>query len=457
MADNITHGLAAALLAQAGFQQRYGAIATVALVVGSELPDIDALFKLAGPVAGFVHHRGITHSILGGLVLALLGAAGFWSVRRTQPYWRLVWLVYIGVLLHIGMDYLTSYGTQIFLPFNARHYTSDTVFIVDYCYTAIMITGLLLVRMVRQQFQTHYQATACAWLLAGAVCWVAAPHLAGHTLGWLTWPQLGLWLTLGSAGLLAGLAHWRTHHPPWQPPYGTRGVLWLLCGLGLWLCTPYAVPRSLVLMAQQAAGRHFMTWAAIVLCGAWLSKHWQARRAVVFGRLGIGALATYVALCGLSNEVVKRHMAQALGPQMNLVRRLSALPLPGGGAFHWRAIAETDTTYLVSRVSLMPRTITQPQSIAKGTDNQVIRDPSRYRLVQVFWDFARFPVIDYRELSTETVVRYADLRFIGDGRDRSWFDLTVRLDPAGQVRVIEFLNRVFLPHHPDFYVPSTGW
>ncbi len=35
MADNITHGLAAALLAQAGLRQRYGVLATVALVVGS--------------------------------------------------------------------------------------------------------------------------------------------------------------------------------------------------------------------------------------------------------------------------------------------------------------------------------------------------------------------------------------------------------------------------------------
>ena len=49
MADNITHGLAAALLAQAGLRQRYGALATAALLVGSELPDLDALFELGGP------------------------------------------------------------------------------------------------------------------------------------------------------------------------------------------------------------------------------------------------------------------------------------------------------------------------------------------------------------------------------------------------------------------------
>ena len=75
MADNITHGLAAALLAQAGLRQRNGALATAALLVGSELPGLDALLELGGSISGFVHHRGITHS--------LLGSAGFaqFSIR----------------------------------------------------------------------------------------------------------------------------------------------------------------------------------------------------------------------------------------------------------------------------------------------------------------------------------------------------------------------------------------
>src|SRR5207244_10339602 len=127
MADNITHGLAAALLAQAGLRQRYGALATVALIVGSELPDLDCLFKLAGPVSDFVHHRGITHSLCGGAGLPLLGAALLWSVWRAQPYWRVMWLVYMGVLLHIGVDYFSSYGTQLFFPFYAVRCTSDTI------------------------------------------------------------------------------------------------------------------------------------------------------------------------------------------------------------------------------------------------------------------------------------------------------------------------------------------
>ena len=114
--DNLTHGLAGALLAQAGFRQRYGRVASIALVVGSELPDLDALFDLAGPVVGFQHHRGVTHAFTGGFGLALLTAAVLYGVLRYRHYWRLVGWLYLGVLLHIWMDYLTSYGTQILLP-----------------------------------------------------------------------------------------------------------------------------------------------------------------------------------------------------------------------------------------------------------------------------------------------------------------------------------------------------
>ena len=171
---------------------------------------------------------------------------------------------------------------------------------------------------------------------------------------------------------------------------------------------------------------------------------------MVFGQVGVGVVVGYVALCVVNHAVAQHQMARAIGPQRASVRRLAALPIPGGGPLQWRAIAETDTAYLVSRVAVFPVTVTAPQIIAKGPDNGVIRAASRYRLVRVFWDFARFPVIEYREQGAETVVRYTDLRFSGDGRNRSWFELTVRLDQAGQVQGIEFLNRLFHPNHPEF-------
>src|SRR5215468_244719 len=178
MADNLTHGLAGALLAQTGFRQRYGPVATVALVVGAELPDLDFLFGLGGPVLSFVHHRGMTHSLLGGAGLALLGALLLWGFRREPTYGRLVLWTYLGVVLHIGMDVLTPYGTQVFWPLTARRYTADAVFILDYFYTGLMVVALLLIRMVRQQRQRQYGLRSLGGIGVGSALWCSAPQLS---------------------------------------------------------------------------------------------------------------------------------------------------------------------------------------------------------------------------------------------------------------------------------------
>jgi membrane-bound metal-dependent hydrolase YbcI (DUF457 family) len=384
--DNLTHGLAGALLAQAGFRQRYGAAATVALVVGAELPDLDSLFDLAGPVAGFQYHRGITHAFTGGLGLALLGAAVLYGVLRYRHYWRLVGLVYLGVLLHIWMDYLTSYGTQIFLPFDTGRYKADAVFIIDYFYTGIIVTTLLIIRMVRRQRHERY---------------------------------------------------------------GVASLLWLLLGAGLWYSAPILTQQPLLRLAWRGLGAHIVIFAVVIALLSRLGRPWQAHQGLLLGRCGLVALAVYMAVCMVSHAVAKRRFAAALGPQMATVQRVSAIPLPGG-PLGWRGIAETPSAYLVSQLALFPPVVSPPQMVPKGPHNGVVRTTSDYRLVRIFRDFARFPVVEYRHQGTEQIVRYFDLRFSGYGRDRSWLDLEVRLDDAGRVQMIEFLNRVFSPQHPDF-------
>jgi hypothetical protein len=162
-------------------------------------------------------------------------------------------------------------------------------------------------------------------------------------------------------------------------------------------------------------------------------------------------------LCLVSHTVVQHLLASALGPQMAAVERVAALPLPGWGLLRWRGIAETRSSYLVSRVTLVPLTVTPPEVVAKGSDTSLVRAVSTNRLVRLFLHVARFPVVEFSTREAEQIVRYFDLRSTGDGRHRSRFDLVVRLNAAGQVQAIEFLGRVF-PHpaSPPSGAPASG-
>jgi membrane-bound metal-dependent hydrolase YbcI (DUF457 family) len=67
----ITHGLAGALVAQAGFAQRIGRPAMIALVAGAVLPALDLVMALVDELSVVRYHRGLTHSFVGVFLLAL--------------------------------------------------------------------------------------------------------------------------------------------------------------------------------------------------------------------------------------------------------------------------------------------------------------------------------------------------------------------------------------------------
>jgi hypothetical protein len=157
----------------------------------------------------------------------------------------------------------------------------------------------------------------------------------------------------------------------------------------------------------------------------------------------------YIGLCFVSRAAAQHLLARALGPQRATVEHLTALPLPGWGPVQWRGIAVTRSSYLVSRVTLVPPTVPLPDVIAKGPDTSLVRALQASRLVRLFLNRARFPVVEAFEHDGAQLVRYVDLRATGDGRHRPRWGLVVRLNAAGHVQAMEFRNRVFLPPSPD--------
>jgi inner membrane protein len=150
--EPVTHMLTGAVLARTGFHRR-AAYATFAMVIAAEFPDIDTVWSLGGPVVGFEHHRGITHTFLALPVEAAIVTAGFYAVYRlrnrpeTKAPANWIWL-YAGTLLallsHILLDWTNNYGVRPFFPFNPHWYAGSFVFIFEPVLFTILLAGLVL-------------------------------------------------------------------------------------------------------------------------------------------------------------------------------------------------------------------------------------------------------------------------------------------------------------------------
>ncbi len=149
--EPVTHLLTGACLGRAGFNRKT-AYATLVMVLAAEAPDIDVLWGLGGPVAGFEHHRGITHTLLGAPLVALVvvGLVWLWHrVRRKPPAlparWPLLWcFALIAVFSHLLLDYTNNYGLRPFFPFSPHWYAADIFFIFDPVLFAMLVLALLV-------------------------------------------------------------------------------------------------------------------------------------------------------------------------------------------------------------------------------------------------------------------------------------------------------------------------
>jgi inner membrane protein len=161
--EPVTHFLTGACLGRAGFN-RATTYATLAMVLGAEAPDIDVLWSLRGPVAGFEHHRGITHTFLGAPFMALLvtGAVWLWhrwgtrrgahpgdlqASRQKKPpvRWACIWMfALVADLSHLLLDWTNNYGVRPFFPFNPRWYAGNIFFILEPVLFGALLAALLV-------------------------------------------------------------------------------------------------------------------------------------------------------------------------------------------------------------------------------------------------------------------------------------------------------------------------
>jgi inner membrane protein len=149
--DNLCHTLVGAALGEAGLKRRTR-FGNATLMIASNLPDIDVLvFATGTPSVAF--RRGWTHGILADALLpplltaVMLLVASRRTTTSTQPSvkpMQLLLLSYVGVILHVVMDLLNTYGVRLLMPFSQQWFYGDVLFIIDPWLWLALATGVSL-------------------------------------------------------------------------------------------------------------------------------------------------------------------------------------------------------------------------------------------------------------------------------------------------------------------------
>jgi inner membrane protein len=204
--DNLCHTLAGAALAKAGLDRRTP-LATPALLIAANLPDLDILSYLRDPLFALTFRRGWTHGVLAMLALPplLAGVMLLWDRqvrRRLQPdappaIPRQLMLVSVaGVLSHPLLDLLNTYGVRLLMPFSERWFYGDTLFIIDpwlwLLLGIVTVLGTVGGRRERARADGNAARRAARLVLAGAVIYIAGMYVAGQAARTLASKESGI-------------------------------------------------------------------------------------------------------------------------------------------------------------------------------------------------------------------------------------------------------------------------
>ncbi len=372
--DNLTHSLVGLTASKAGLE-RLSPHATLVSVLAANAPDSDIVVLLFGDRWTFLqHHRGITHSISGTLVLGLALPLIFWVLERLitrlrgrQPTIKLKGLVLVSIVVgatHPILDWTNNYGVRPFLPWSSQWLYGDFIFIVD----------------------------PFMWLVLGGAAFLLTSSTRFQKICWL---------------LLAAVLSYLVLAIPAQ-----RGLDNTLVLQVCWILVMIALVISFKL---KAAGR------------------WGPRIAVAaFGLIAVywGSLA-FLHMIAVS-ETRRRGLAIA-SQNIESVTDVAAMPTLAT-PHRWVCVVETErASYrfelsLVGREAGLSRYVRQER--ADTTDYPAVERAKQDRRAQIFFGFARFPVarvID-QECLSQTLVQFADLRYTEPGSARGTFSLEVPVD-----------------------------
>lgn len=361
--DNLTHTLVGLAAAKAGLE-RLSPMATTVCVIAANAPDIDILATLGGKWFYLHHHRGITHSLIGTLSLAILVPTLFFAgdlvlarIRHREHRTKFRGLLIASLIMsasHPLMDWANNYGIRPYLPWNGQWFYGDLVFIVD----------------------------PWVWLIVGGAAFLLTSRRTWQLIGWGT-----------LAGITTGLVLFL--------PLQNAGLIYPNVFRTLWIL---AIVALVMLRTANLARRAGSSLAVVAL----------ALALVYCGGL---AIAHRVALTR-ADEIARR-LSTTNGETLS---RVAAMPTLGD-PFRWQGVADTDRSVLRFNFSITGNE-REPSQVARfekprGRDAEAVNNAAKDYRAQIFLEFARFPATRVEgDCLSGLLVQFADLRYTEPGASR---------------------------------------
>ncbi len=139
--DVVTHGMMGVIVA-APFAAHYPE-ASAGLVIGSVLPDADALSRLLGKRNFLKWHQTFTHA----LPIIVSVAVVFYLVLYLCDIWayRMAVGLGVGMTFHSLLDYSNTYGITLLAPFSQKRFCKEWIFFIDLPLIIVSAAPLIVV------------------------------------------------------------------------------------------------------------------------------------------------------------------------------------------------------------------------------------------------------------------------------------------------------------------------
>src|ERR1700676_2160613 len=379
--DTITHGIAGALIAKAAFrgQDMFASkpvtrdrIITWSLVLGAIFPDSDVLrqFFSHNDLLILTWHRSITHSLVCLPFFAVaLAALTSWFVRwrkwEAPSFAALTGIYAIGILSHILLDLVTSFGTMIWSPLRWSRPAWDLIFIIDFTLTAILLVPQI-------------------------VAWVYAKEVGLQRRALASWIVFAV-ATLGVAAIAIKV----------DAPLSVQGVLAAIALLAAVFLLP-AIRKSR-LRVQPAS------WNLAGLL-------------IAFGYMGAGVYTHHVALKRVdkfSSTLPLQVQSQGALPFPPSLWHWDGLVLTPRGVYELRMnLSGESADVQAAGFDADTDSSLSYRFYPDAPPNPYIEAAKRLPEVRTVLWFARFPVTRFHQQGAEAIVEISDLRFPQMGPDR---------------------------------------